>query len=272
MLMFRRTILLALGLSLLSGCERDDRPTLRQTSLHPEEKRSASKPNPTPEADAACPGEVSHIPQGKRDARLALLRAAAKAKLARATPSSPADAGTAKPGDAKPLEIAMASAAKPGDTAAKSAVATPAAGDGRNVRMGTLDLVAPKTWTRERPPLNFMLAQFSLPRATGDLADAQLTVAPAGDNDLRSLDRLRKQIQEVAKQSAVEHLQIGGNQVILVDTSGDDGDASGRYRALNAMVFVGKNMYVVNCTGPEKTVGQRAAEFRAFLQTMKPVQ
>ena len=38
------------------------------------------------------------------------------------------------------------------------------------------------------------------------------------------------------------------------------------------MVFIGKKMYVVNGTGPEKTVGQRAAEFRAFLQTMKPVQ
>ena len=38
------------------------------------------------------------------------------------------------------------------------------------------------------------------------------------------------------------------------------------------MVFAGEKVYFVNCTGPEKTVGERAAEFRAFLQTMKPVQ
>ena len=241
MIKFPRTILLALGLSLLLGCERNDRPTVRQTSLHPEEKPSASKPNPTREADAACPGEVSHIPQAKRDARLALLAATAKAR--------------------------------PVNTPPKAVAPAPAAGEGRDVRMGAMGLVAPKTWTRERPPLGFMLAQFSLPRAAGDPSDAQLTVAPAGDNDLQSPDRLRKKIEEVAKENAVEHLQIGGNEVILlVNTSGDDGDSSGRYRALNAMVFVGKKVYVVNCTGPEKTVAPRAAEFRAFLQTMKPVQ
>ncbi|MGA2620558.1 MAG: hypothetical protein ABSF26_23295 [Thermoguttaceae bacterium] len=206
---------------------------------------------------------------------------AVHAKLADAAPSSPADAGPAKRADGKPSKIAVASAAKAGNTAPKAAAPAPAAGAGRDVRMGTMGLVAPKTWTRERPPLGFMLAQFNLPRAAGDPSDAQLTVAPAGDNDPRSLDRLRKQIQQVVKQSAVEHLQIGGNEVILVDSSGDDGDSSddttpslkgGRYRALNAMVFVGKKVYVVNCTGPEKTVGERAAEFRAFLQTMKPVE
>ena len=42
-----------------------------------------------------------------------------------------------------------------------------AGGEGRDVRMGNLGLVAPKTWTRERPPMGFMLAQFNLPRATG---------------------------------------------------------------------------------------------------------
>jgi hypothetical protein len=65
-----------------------------------------------------------------------------------------------------------------------------------------------------------------------------------------------------------------------VDSSGDSGDTSdpfpspvseGRYRVLNATVFVGGKVYFVNCSGPEKTVGERAGEFRAFLQTMKPV-
>ena len=52
-----------------------------------------------------------------------------------------------------------------------------------------------------------------------------MTVAPAGDNDPQSLDRLRDQIKSRRREGAVEQLQIGGNEVVLVDSSGDDGDA-----------------------------------------------
>ena len=87
-------------------------------------------------------------------------------------------------------------------------------------------------------------------------------------------------LQKESAEGAVEHMQIGNNEVVLVETAGDDGDTSddspapatgGRYRVLNATVFAGGKVYVVNCTGPEKTVSERAGEFRAFLQTIASV-
>jgi hypothetical protein len=150
--------------------------------------------------------------------------------------------------------------------------------DRRKVRIGDMCLVAPKTWTREQPPMDFLLAQFILPGVAGDPTSAQLTVAAAGETGPRSLARLREQLKQKPAEGSVEHLQIGDNEVVLVDSTGDYGDASdplpppvneGRYRALNAIVFLGDKVYFVNCTGPEKIVGERLGEFRAFLQTLK---
>jgi hypothetical protein len=135
---------------------------------------------------------------------------------------------------------------------------------------------------RERPPISFILAQFSLPRAAGDKSDAQLTVTSPGEHNPTAIERVREQLKENPEEGSVEHLQIAGNEVVLVDSTGDYNDDEeeesdpsskpeneGRYRALNAMVFLGDKVYILNCTGPEKTVTERAGEFRAFLQTMK---
>ena len=133
-------------------------------------------------------------------------------------------------------------------------------------------LVAPKTWTRERPPIDLILAQFSLPRANGDRSDAKLTVAAAGENNSQSLHNLRKFQSRKPGQGAVEQLRIAEKEVILLDSSTDAGDAGeGRYRVLNAMVYAGGKVYFVNCSGPERTVGERAGEFRNFLQSMKAI-
>ena len=142
--------------------------------------------------------------------------------------------------------------------------------DGGEVQIGPMCLAAPKTWVRERPPIGFILAQFSLPRAKGDPSDAQLTVAAAGENNPQGLYNLRKLQDRKPGEGSVEQLRIAGKEVVLLDSSTDDGDAGeGRYRVLNAMVFAGGKVYFVNCSGPERTVGERAGEFRDFLQTMK---
>jgi hypothetical protein len=297
--MIRIVILLALGLSVLPGCGRRDRPTVRQTSLRPEEQSSATTASdPPPVADAVCPGRPApHRPRTVRAAGTRSKRAdATDSRRTNATDSNRADVNPPKTADTNPPKTADANPAKTADTKlpkigatnpAKTAAGRPkAAGRGAadmsssEVRIGGMCLVAPKTWTRERPPISFILAQFRLPRAKGDPSDAQLTVAAAGENDRRSLDRFQKHFDEKSEEDSVERLRIGDREVVLVENSGDYGDASdalpapaseGRYRVLNAMVPVGNQLYFVNCTGPEKTVGQCAGEFRAFLQTMKPV-
>lgn len=213
----------------------------------------------------------SKQPEGKPaetgDTKAAETAATKPAKTTLATLAKNVAANRAKPGDATPPKAAGR------DDAAKL--------NSKEVRLGSMCLVAPKNWMRERPPINFILAQFSLPRAAGDKSDAQLTVTAPGEHDPRAIERVREQLKEKPEEGSMEHLQIAGNEVVLVDTTGDYNDGEeesdpsskpeneGRYRALNAMVFLGNKVYVVNCTGPERTVTERAGEFRAFLQTMK---
>ena len=153
-------------------------------------------------------------------------------------------------------------------------------GADREVRFGGLCLTAPDTWNREKSPVKFILAEFSLRRSEGDSADAQLTVTLAVNNDPDGLKRLREQIRDTEQgpENKIERLTIGGREIVLVDSvesSDEEGDSSassaseGRDRSLNAMVFLGNSVYFVNCTGPEKTVTERVGEFRAFLETMK---
>ncbi|MBI4403406.1 MAG: hypothetical protein HY537_04555 [Deltaproteobacteria bacterium] len=152
--------------------------------------------------------------------------------------------------------------------------------EGNEVRTAGLRFIAPKTWMREQVPVSFVLAQFSLPRAKGDGADAQVTITSVGNGGSKALKRLGGQLNQKSDEGgSVERLQIGGNSVIVTDNTGEDGGdpgdpfsqapGVGRYRELNAMVFIGDKIYSINCTGPQKTVSERAAEFRAFLQSMK---
>jgi len=184
----------------------------------------------------------------------------------------------------KPIKATLSNKAEvnlPGIGGAKPVAARDASdAHGSEVRIGNRCLVSPRTWTRERPPVDLVLAAFRLPRAQGDRADAQLTIATAAQSDSRSIRRLREQLSQKPPEGSVEHLRIGDGEVVLVETSGESGDTSdpfpspvseGRYRVLNATVFVGGGVYFITCTGPEKTVGERAGEFRGFLQTMRTV-
>lgn len=279
--MIRRMILLGLGLSLLAGCGQRAHPTVRQTSRGPENEGAVTTAsNPSQDADTACPGSaVAHNPRPTHD-MTALRKLAAEKRAKRPAIHSPpvAAANPAKAGDTDLAKITDLPAAKTGGAIrAKAARRHTAAGAGSEadrgeVQIGPMCLVAPKTWTRERPPIDLILAQFSLPRANGDPADATLTVAAAGENNSQSLRNLRKFQSRKPGQGGVEQLRIAEKEVVLLDNSTDAGDGSeGRYRTLNAMVFAGGKVYFVNCSGPERTVGERAGEFRNFLQTMKAI-
>jgi hypothetical protein len=270
--------------------------------MAPQDGSNASTVAASMKAPDECPG--SSLPsrnRSKRDLRAESKPAdAVHAKPAPVHDSKRPENKTAQTGDAKaenaaaakPTKASLATLAK--NVTAKSVKtgdATPSKTAGRDdaakvnskdVRIGNMCLVAPKNWMRERPPISFILAQFSLPRAAGDKSDAQLTVTSPGEHNPKAIERVREQLKENPEEGSVEHLQIAGNEVVLVDSTGDYNDDEeeesdpsskpeneGRYRALNAMVFLGDKVYILNCTGPEKTVTERAGEFRAFLQTMK---
>jgi hypothetical protein len=91
-----------------------------------------------------------------------------------------------------------------------------------------------------------------------------------------------EEVRQTASREEEEHLTISGTEIVLVDSLGrefDDADNSSssprgkrHFRALNARVFLMDSVHFVDCTGPEKTVGERAGEFSGFLETMKTVE
>gem|GEM_PF-2182914 len=190
-----------------------------------------------------------------------------------AAPKEFTSAGAAPKESGGPHEPAAAAASGHAKGAPRAA-----SSESRQVHIGHLRLEAPKAWLRKKPPVDFILAEFVLPRAPGDPEDAQLTVTTVGPNNPQRLNQLREELKKSPGQATVEYLTISGVEVILVDASANYGEMpgvfapetrEGRYRVLNAIVPVGEKLYFVNCSGPEKTVGNYARQFRDFLLGMK---
>jgi hypothetical protein len=149
---------------------------------------------------------------------------------------------------------------------------------GGEMDLGAIRLTAPKTWVRKPPLVNFILAEFSLPRAEGDPADARLTVTIAGGTIDENVSRWRQQFGEKPEKEAKEQVEVGGTRVSVVDFAGTYHDQRGPmapaaecpgYRMLGAIFEAGGQMHFIKCSGPAKTVSAHAAEFRSFLESLK---
>lgn len=257
--MTRRIIPVVLGLLLLPGCERNYEPTVRQSTITPRAAKSEA-PSDTPHAKAAdeTHAKAADGPHAKTAAEThAKLVDGAKAEVADA--SKPKAAGVTRP--------AFMQKAAPVDL------------ESRDVKLGAMNLVAPETWTRRQPPFPMIAAHFDLPRAEGDPRDARLTITAVGKSNQEKLDGLLEQFNKKTKdRGSVKRVEIGGIQVTVLDFAGMHGNqqapfvpegTQGGFRILNAMLPIGDELYIVNCSGPEKTMGERADEFHAFLQSMK---
>ncbi len=291
----------------LSGCDSGTSPTVRQRTLAVGEPSSPPASGKTEDLPAGHP-KVSRPPRPPADSPFGQAIAEgpkpedgqASAGDARATASDePPDREPEKSAHAPLAAVAKGgaeaaqNAAPQGQAASLSAIGRDAAPqpaedskakpqstepESRRVQIGNLRLEAPRGWLRKKPPIDFILAEFVLPRAPGDPEDAQLTVTAVGPNSARRLNQLREELKKSPGQATVEHLTISGVEVILVDATASYGEMpgvfapeirQGRYRVLNAILPVGEKLYFVNCSGPEKTVGHYAKQFRDFLLGMK---
>lgn len=149
---------------------------------------------------------------------------------------------------------------------------------GPEVSAGMVALTAPQGWVRKTPSSGFLQAEFALPKAEGDPADARLTVSLAGGDIQANIARWRGQFSDKPAKDAQEHLDVGGVAVTLVDMSGTFADQRGmmgpvtnspNFRLLGAIFEVGGQMHFIKCYGPEKTITARADEFKAFVRSIK---
>jgi len=153
-----------------------------------------------------------------------------------------------------------------------------AAPSGREVDLDGVRLTAPANWVRKAPRVEFIRAEFSLPRAEGDSADGRLTVSVAGGSLKDNIQRWRSQFAGKPEKESQDHLKASGVEVTLVDLSGTYSDQQGPfapaverpgYRMLGAIFNVGGQLHFIKAYGPAKTMAARAGEFRAFVDSLK---
>jgi hypothetical protein len=150
-----------------------------------------------------------------------------------------------------------------------------------------LGYVKPDSWVAVKTTSSMRVAQFTIPRAPGDSADAELVLyyfGGSGGSVEANIDRWIGQMQQpdgrpssaVAKRSS---RTVNGLEVTLVDVSGTyvaemSPGASERHNSPNfrlraAVVTTPKGPYFIKLTGPAKTVAASEPAFERFLSSLK---
>ena len=165
--------------------------------------------------------------------------------------------------------------------------ASPQSGGGQSsaAQPGNLQFKPPAGWNAEQPSGSMRYAQYKLPRAEGDAADAALVVYYFGQGQggpvEANLDRWIGQMQQPDGSSSkskakTENITVNKMPVTLLDVTGtyteSMGSASGQQiqglaRMRAAVIETQKGAYYVKLVGPEKTVNRWDAGFMEFIKS-----
>lgn len=154
---------------------------------------------------------------------------------------------------------------------------------------GALAFTAPPAWHTRPAASSMRVAEFVIPRATGDTEDGELVVyyfgTGAGTIDA-NVDRWISQIQQPGGAPTNEKAQrstqtVNGLPVTLVDATGTyvaeirpgaaEHFSKPGFRLRAAVVETPRGPYYVKMTGPEKTIGAADAAFAAFVGSLRYV-
>jgi hypothetical protein len=182
-------------------------------------------------------------------------------------------------GSARPSAAPQSGPAQSGS--AQSGAAQPGA-----AQSGNLQFKPPAGWSAEQPSGSMRVAQYKLPRAEGDAADAALVVYYFGQGQGGSveanLDRWIGQMQQPDGSSSkskakTENITVDKMPVTLLDVTGTYtesmmGGAGGQQiqgpaRMRAAVIETQKGAYYVKLVGPEKTVSRWDASFMEFIKS-----
>ena len=173
----------------------------------------------------------------------------------------------------------------------KNSVAT-APGNKAAPANGELHYKVPEGWREEKPNSNMRVAQYKLPKAEGDSADAELVVyyfgQGQGGSAQANIDRWLNQMQQPdgspSKEKAkIENMTVNGMPVTTVDVLGkyNGGMASpgaapsatpadmSNYRMRAAIIETPKGSYFVKSTGPQKTVSHRDQAYTDYIKSFE---
>ena len=150
-----------------------------------------------------------------------------------------------------------------------------------------LKFTVPAGWVEEPRSSSMRVAQYKLPKTTGDSEDASLVLyyfgqgqgGSAGANVERWVGQMKQADGSAAKDAKEEHFETNGLKVTTVDVSGtyvaEMAPGSGTfhnntgYRLRAAVVETLNGSYFVKLVGPEKTVAQWNESFLSYLKSFE---
>ncbi len=152
------------------------------------------------------------------------------------------------------------------------------------VAEGKLSFTAPKDWEKKAPRTRIVEVEYEAPKAEGDELPGRLTVMGAGgsieDNISRWIAQFEQPDGKATKEvSKIEKVSIGGQEVHLVDISGNFDDKPGpfvpgvkreNYRMLAAIVVTkDAGQYFLKFYGPKATVTANEKAFKGMIESLK---
>jgi hypothetical protein len=152
----------------------------------------------------------------------------------------------------------------------------------------SLKFRVPAGWFEEERSSSMRVAQYRLPRVSGDTEDASLVLyyfgQGQGGSTSANIERWVSQIKQAdgapsKDRAKEEHFEVNGLKVTTLDVSGtyvaETAPGSGTfhnkpgYRLRAAVVETPKGSYFVKLVGPEKTVTQWNESFLSYLRSFE---
>jgi hypothetical protein len=151
---------------------------------------------------------------------------------------------------------------------------------GLSVQTGTLTFTKPTTWTDRAAASSMRVAEFVVPKASGDSEDAEVIVyyfGGGGGSVDANLQRWTTQFQST-KDPVRTTATVNGLKLTSLDVSGTyvaetrPGSAEHYnkpgYRMRATVIETPKGPYFIKLTGPAKTVDSAGAAFDQFLRSL----
>lgn len=154
---------------------------------------------------------------------------------------------------------------------------TPAAPPAAAAEAASLTWTAPARWQKAPNPSAMRLATYMVPRAAGDMEDAELSVTQVGGSVDANAERWVGQFGEEGKKTAKrEKKKVAGLDVTIVEVegtyTGGMGPGAGPEKGwalLGAIVETPGMPHFFKLTGPSKSVKAARAEMEQLLSSMK---
>ena len=143
-----------------------------------------------------------------------------------------------------------------------------------------LRMSAPAAWKKVPPPTNMIEAEYQIPKTGKDEFDGRLTLMASGGSMDDNLKRWEGEFEEgTMRDSKEESLTLAGKKAKWIERSGvwhgtrfSPAAPRKNYRLIVVVLPLSdERSFFIKLTGPQETVAAHEAEFRAFVNSVKPL-